>query len=157
MKKSYSILPASGCSMAASGVHGPALTYPRFSRAKTKPPSPITGPSANLSRSVCEWEKGVRKWYSQYAIIVIRRLVVISLFLIENAYLFNHVVFWQDIVFLSKCYDCVSINVLNFQNVTFNEFSFWNRIFCCRHLSSIVEAYVMWNVGVLKKKRLVLA
>ena len=63
--------------------------------------------------------------------------------LIENAYLFNHVDFWQDIVFLSKSYDCVSINVLNFQNVTFNEFSFWNRIFCCRHLSSIVEAYVM--------------
>jgi hypothetical protein len=37
--------------MAASGVQGPALTYPLFSRAKTKPPSPMTGPSANLSKS----------------------------------------------------------------------------------------------------------
>ena len=48
----FTPIPASGCSIHASGVHGPAFTYPRFSRAKTKPPSPITGPSANRSRRV---------------------------------------------------------------------------------------------------------
>ena len=41
---------ASGCSTVASGVQGPALTYPRFSSSKINPPSPITGPAARRSR-----------------------------------------------------------------------------------------------------------
>ena len=49
-KSESNIIPASGCSCAASGVHGPAFTYPLFSRANTNPPSPITGPSANRSK-----------------------------------------------------------------------------------------------------------
>lgn len=48
------VLPASGCVTVASGVHGPAFTYPLFSRANTKPPSPITtSPAFRRSRIPC--------------------------------------------------------------------------------------------------------
>ena len=72
-------VPASGFSMSTSGVHGPALTYPRFSISNTNPPSPMTGPSARRSSNPYEISKELfsimwlnttdfvsSKWVSKY-------------------------------------------------------------------------------------------
>ena len=67
-------LPASGYCTVASGVHGPAFTYPRFSKANTKPPSPITTPSSSRCRRPCEWKavfqhtsyRGKKKYASSF-------------------------------------------------------------------------------------------
>ena len=56
-------LPASGSSTTASGVHGPALTYPLFSKEKTKPPSPITtSPPLSLSNKPLFWQQKKKKY-----------------------------------------------------------------------------------------------
>lgn len=66
-------LPASGLSTVHSGVHGPALTYPRFSKQKVMPPSPtIISPAFNRSRMVPFYERS-KEITPNWIILPIRR------------------------------------------------------------------------------------
>lgn len=56
-----------------SGVHGPALTYPRFSKQKVMPPSPtIISPAFNRSRMVPFYERS-QEINPNWVLIPIRR------------------------------------------------------------------------------------
>ena len=56
-----------------SGVHGPALTYPRFSKQKVMPPSPtIISPAFNRSRMVPFYERS-KEITPNWIILPIRR------------------------------------------------------------------------------------